>query len=169
MSSDFTLVLRSRINELQARQGLLQASLARLQDEISKVERRIHVYKAALVLEEGDPSFSHDEQQTLVEQAITNIPEAKTDSSEKSKIFQIRRFIASECTEGFEARDIARYVRNSGISPHGAFAYNVIKRLKDYGELITDGNRYFPTGKLLEALGQSKMSFETSSDGLIQN
>jgi hypothetical protein len=157
MAIDLHSTLSTRLLELEERRQKLELSLERMNSELAKVVRQIDGYRMIMVLEGAElPDGS-----ILQVEAPADHEQVRSEPANPTKASQIRRFLASVGIGGVEAKQVAHYVKANGISPHSAFAYNVLKRLKENGELLSDGDRYFPTGKLLEALGQEKISFSS--------
>ena len=161
MEESLSSIVTKRLIELESRRLMMQGAIERMTTEMATIERKIETYRMALTLEGAPVPASLASRQSA---PVGEIEEGRpTTAKVGSKMSQIRHHIAGFGGHGFEPKQIARFVRETGMSPHNAFAYNAIKRLKDSGELVEDNGNYFPTGKLREALGQEKMPFPQDS------
>ncbi|HEY9138950.1 MAG TPA: hypothetical protein VIM67_11810 [Terriglobus sp.] len=156
-----TEILLERLNSVNAQKLEISQRIAALSAEAEKLSLQAQVYELALNFEGKSLQNREDSRQITLQ-----LEEDKPTSSEPiSKANRIRQFILERHSQGVLASQVAHFVRSNGISPHGAFAYNAIRKMFNRGELtqLSDG-RYIPTSKMKGFLQSSDVEDSGSAN-----
>ena len=162
------MTLRARLNEVEMEAESLEQEVKSLVSRLEHTRRLIQLYRMTLEQEKGTGEEATAVKQDQIEattrdERVQEVPASgeisqltpsglPANDAVGTAIAAVRNHIVTNLSSGFVPGDILRFVMNTGLSTNRAFAYNAIKRLKDGGELLDRGGRYYPTSKLTEAV-----------------